>query len=86
MNDATRERTGCWNINQLLQLLVELITSETAMQADTEEWDGTSWSQMGNLVVAVKAMSCMGHTATGCSSKWGNATISVRLITTTQII
>ena len=84
MNDATRERTGCGTQSSFVAFGGANPT-ETAMQADTEEWDGTSWSQMGNLVVAVKAMSCMGHTATGAVANGGMQQSPLGSISTTQI-
>ena len=83
MNDATRERTGCGTQSSFVAFGGANPT-ETAMQADTEEWDGTTLSQMGNLVIAAKAMSCMGHTALGAVANGGYLQ-DASSISTTQI-
>ena len=70
MNDGTRERTGCGTQSSFIAFGGANPT-ETAMSADTEEWNGTSWTQTGDLLIAAKSMSCMGHTALGAVANGG---------------
>ena len=83
MNDGLRERTGCGTQSSFIAFGGANPT-ETVMQAATEEWDGTSWTQMGNLLIAVKSMSCMGHTALGAVANGGRLQ-DASSISTTQI-
>jgi len=83
MNDGLRERTGCGTQSSFIAF-GGANPGETAMSADTEEWDGTTWTQTGDLLIALKSMACIGHTATGAVAN-GGSTQPAQAVSTTQI-
>ena len=55
---------------------------ETARQDEVEEWNGTSWTEVADLVLAMKNGMIMGHAADGAVTNGGTSQADTNTSTT----
>ena len=64
LNSGHRERNGCGTQSSFIAM-GGANPGETAMQDEVEEWNGTAWTEVADMVTAVKSGQIMGHAADG---------------------